>query len=278
MVYQGPTRYPRNRGYTLLEIVVVVAIMAILGVVLLGGYGRMQKNQRLANSAEKVLATIHMARSLAISNNAIYHLRIEDYEVVNGMANPVVAKLTPAQCISVYCYPSNTAALRVIKEPHPTSEDWWSPHPTLTVKTPAGYGPALNVLTNQPFDNYRLQRVKLEPNTYLGVQDPVREVNEGVVLSFFPDGTASENVVFYVTDDEGVLTDWNASGQTYPPYDDKSKPLAERQRVAELRRYCFNETKDPLTGSAYGDQSRFRMFRVLRGGLIKQLVNQKERL
>lgn len=275
-----PVSWREHRGYTILEMAVVMVIIAILAASLFGGYVNMQKNQRLSNSAEKVMAGLHLARSLAITNNAIYHIRIQDYEVVSATSNPVLAK---HQSIAVYCYPKASDALEVVTEPHPTQPSttgryhWWSQYRTL--KNPVGqpytnpYLPGANV----PLDNYCVDSVKLEPKTYFGAQNPVRDVYQGVVLSFSPDGTASENVTFFVTDDECKLTD--DASQTFAGFDDKSKDVAARQHVADIRWRAFR-AESAAGNKSYGETARLRMIRVLRGGIVKLLdpKNAEDRL
>lgn len=64
------------RGYTVVELVVVVLIIAILAAGVSSVYVNMQKGQRLNTTMDKVVSSIYLARSLAISNSAVYEYRI----------------------------------------------------------------------------------------------------------------------------------------------------------------------------------------------------------
>jgi len=266
----------------MLEMVIAMIIIAILALSLMGGYVNMQRTQRLSNAAEKVLSTLHLARSMAISNNAVYHVRLEDYEVISATSNPITARLLKEPHLSVYCFPSTSDAVSVITEPAPTGKNWWSEHGALDFSDPADPTRVkrlsyLNKYTNQPLNNYRIERVGLEQHAGMGVQDPVRDFSagNGPLLYFNPDGTASQNMTFFVADDEAKLYD--DTGKAYSVIDDKSKALAERQMVAELRKRSYNQEK--TTGNRlYGDQNQLRMIRVYRGGMIKLVPASKEKL
>ena len=260
----------RSSGFTVIEIIIVAGIILILTASILGGYANFQQHHRLSASVDRVLSTFHLARSLAISNNAIYHIRIEDYEVVDATTNPVTAKLIPENFVSIYSYARSADAIRVQEEPHPLSDDWWNSHFALTDKAGEPFKNPYD--TTKPYNNRRVERNKLEMGTYVGVQNPVKEVEKGAVLSFYPDGTASESIVFFVTAEDAKLYD--DEGKVYEARDNKALTLLERQTIADLRRNAVNGVKR-TDGGSYGDDGKIRIIQVLKGGMIKLLKKEK---
>jgi prepilin-type N-terminal cleavage/methylation domain-containing protein len=264
----------RHRGFSVIELLVVIIIVTILAAGILGGYKNFQQHHRMKSSIDRVLSTFHLARSLAISNNAVYHIRIEDYEVVTVPAtitDPVVAKLTNENYVSVYAYVRSADAIRVQEEPHPLSDDWWNSGFNLTdTKTGAVQTNPYN--PGRPLNNRRIERNKLEMQTFLGVQNPVKAVEKGALLSFYPDGTASESIVFFVTEADAKLYD--EDGKVYEARDNKSLPLLERQKIADYRRNAINGAKR-ADGGSFGDGEKIRVIQVLKGGMIKLLKQEK---
>jgi type II secretory pathway pseudopilin PulG len=263
-----------GRGFSLVEILIVAGIILILTASILGGYANFQQHHRLKTSVDRVLSTFHLARSLAISNNAVYHIRIEDYEVVTvppSIDDPVVAKLLPENFVCVYSYTRSSDAIRVQEEPHPLSDDWWNSNFSLT-DPKTGEELKNQYKPTQPYNNRRIERNKLEMHTFVGVQNPVKEVEKGALLSFYPDGTASESIVFFVTTEDAKLYD--DDGKSYEARDNKALPLADRQKVADCRRNAVNGLKRP-DGGGYGDNQKIRVIQVLKGGMIKLLNKEK---
>jgi len=66
------------RGFTLLEILLVMGMILLLTSLLIGGFSDMAAARRIGNSLERVVNTISLARSHAIADNAITHIRIEN--------------------------------------------------------------------------------------------------------------------------------------------------------------------------------------------------------
>lgn len=98
----------RPAGFSLLEVMVVAVVVMIFSAMLLGGITYMMNNQRLSTSTDKVLSTLNLAKSLAITHNAIYQVRIQNYTEINGAPDFT-------QAISVHCFPRANAALSVQK-------------------------------------------------------------------------------------------------------------------------------------------------------------------
>jgi prepilin-type N-terminal cleavage/methylation domain-containing protein len=61
-------------GFTLLEILVVVAIISILAIYLVGGEGRMRRNVLINNTMSEISGLMYSAKNMAITNNAVYEV------------------------------------------------------------------------------------------------------------------------------------------------------------------------------------------------------------
>lgn len=271
-----------GRGFTLIELIVVISIMLLLLASLIGGYSTMQKAQRLRNSTEKVLSTLHLARSLAIANNAIYHVRVENYH------EPIAESPDPFsdQCISVYCYTKASDAIAVSDD---TSNDQkardvaakyqtaWAAYPGATGDAPVWNTSARNIGSKvaapappemvQYCANYCVSRVSMDPATYLGVQGPDESAPATPapkIVQFFPDGTIQfpscganwGMYVLFVTD-HAVLP-----GATRTAQND-FRETKDATVEANLERRIGHEGK--------GGSVHIRMIRLLKGGSIKLL-------
>jgi len=239
-------------GFTMLELLVVLAIILFVTASVVGGYSNMQKAQRLNTSVDRVINALNLARSTAISRNAVCHVRIINTD-------------TTEQAISVQSYTNTSTALQVRLESDATNTgpNAWSPTSgdTLTkvaeleryaveaeTRTPPDTvlaenyrkGKLLyyNPVTTQPYNNYRVEYLKLQPQVWFGVQSAALSPP---LLFFYPDGSASVNTTFFVTENE----QWRDSSA--------------------------NSTR----GDAFTKgQANLRMVRVFQGGMIKQL-NQR---
>jgi len=123
--------------------VAVVCIMLILfGIVAssLTGFARARK---VRNSVERVATVLHVARSKAISDNAIYHIRVEN----RGPDN---------QWISIYRFPKASDALRAATETD-----------VQAIKGTDGVTTDWNPRSTQGnYSNYRVEAQGLEPGVY----------------------------------------------------------------------------------------------------------------
>ena len=72
-----PCRSGRNpRGVSLIELIVVLLIMIVVSGFTMGAIQTMRKNTKVGASADRITSLLHLARNLAISNNAMYFVRI----------------------------------------------------------------------------------------------------------------------------------------------------------------------------------------------------------
>jgi len=330
---QTPFWNPKPRGYSVLEMVVVVAIMVILSASLISGYASMEKTQRLKNAAEKVVNMLYQARSLAISNNAVYHVYIHNWQPANGPVTPKPFKSNDPesityprpleineQSISIQSYPSISLAMSLqdeaslgIEFPQITSALNYPSHLSispqraqqivddldsllLSAVTPqresylAKRKAVTNLRSSAPYNddddpaadivfrNSRVDHARFEKSIYLGVQHrldtpiTLAEVRNPAVLSFMPDGTASANIQFYVTDDEQLADDRDAlvAGGVH-------------ERTKNARWKLFFEMNSPtltqITPTTpvrlYRRDAQIYLIQVYRGGIIKILKGEQ---
>ena len=59
----------KRRGFTLIELVVVLAVLAMMAAVVLSNIRSALPHYRLLNASRRLAATIHMARTRAILNS-----------------------------------------------------------------------------------------------------------------------------------------------------------------------------------------------------------------
>jgi type II secretory pathway pseudopilin PulG len=197
-----------GRGYTLLELLVVMGIIMILMGMVASGLSGMVRSRRVKNSVSAVLNVIHMARSRAISDNAITHVRVENSAT--------------EQRISIYRFPKASDAIRA------------TTNTVVAMLGPDAAHRGWNVLSDQNngYCNYRMEGQKLEPNCWFVTNyvkssmwdstptrnrilhgapsdgDVPREGEtdtDGTLLSFNPDGTAAANLLFYIRDDSNLM-------------------------------------------------------------------------
>jgi type II secretory pathway pseudopilin PulG len=197
-----------GRGYTMIELLVVMGIIMILVGMVASGLSSMTRSRRVKNSAAALLNVIHMARSRAITDNTITHVRVETWG-----AND--------QRISIYRFPKAADAIRAT-----TNEEVSKLGPDSTHR-------GWNALSDPDngYCNYRLEGQKLEPNCWFvtdydkssmwdssrnqikggtattGGNIPKKDAADptGTLLYFNPDGTASANVLFYIRDDSSLM-------------------------------------------------------------------------
>lgn len=92
-----------RRGFTLVEMIVVMAIMILLFIFLVGGLADLAASRKLYNAVEQVANSSALARSKAISDNAIYHVR-------------AMNKAADEQWIGVYRFKKASNALKADHE------------------------------------------------------------------------------------------------------------------------------------------------------------------
>jgi len=206
----GPNGRWRGRmGYTLIELLVVMAIILILVGMVANGLAGMTRSRRVKNSTASVLNVIHMARSRAISDNTVTHVRVE-----NRGPND--------QWISIYRFPKAADAILAKTEAKVATLGTDPSH--------RGWNPLGD--PNNGYCNYRMEGQKLQASCWF-VTDytkssiwnptlnriivgapstgnaPKREISPGTyedaLLYFYPDGTACGNLLFYIRDETHLM-------------------------------------------------------------------------
>jgi len=80
----GENFHHRARGFTLIEMMVVVALVAILGIIAVPAFRDLLLNQRLASSASDFLAALSLARTEAIKRSQSVTLTPRNQDWSNG--------------------------------------------------------------------------------------------------------------------------------------------------------------------------------------------------
>lgn len=73
-----------KKGYTILEILIVLSVLAVLLAVFLPSFSKIRENQVLKNAASEVFSAIDKARSQGLSsyNSSEYGVHFEDHKIV----------------------------------------------------------------------------------------------------------------------------------------------------------------------------------------------------
>jgi prepilin-type N-terminal cleavage/methylation domain-containing protein len=86
----------RPGGFTLLEILVVLAIISVLAIYLVGGESKMRRNMTLKTHAEQIYGLFYMAKNAAINNNDGYEVKFHSKTTAT---DPVTMLVTDAQAM-----------------------------------------------------------------------------------------------------------------------------------------------------------------------------------
>lgn len=93
------SRHRAGRGFTLIEVMVSLAIMTILMMLILPSYSHFESGRMANNCAQELAATLRRAESSAIHNECYYELLITDsqhYSVYNNLLQSVFSSTTGA--------------------------------------------------------------------------------------------------------------------------------------------------------------------------------------
>lgn len=217
-----------RQGFTLVEMIVVMAIMILLFIFLVGGLADLAASRKLFNAVEQVANSSALARSKAISDNAIYHVR-------------VMNKAADEQWIGVYRFKKATDALKAQNELEvqkiPSVGDTWEDlgvlEPFDLKKLDSGtffetqYDPSKLFLPGMDrvktvdavhadlgevyYDSSgatsygpRADRLNLLPKPVPSSMTAGPFLPDDQLLFFYPDGTASGNILFVLRDKQHI--------------------------------------------------------------------------
>jgi len=172
----------------MVEMLVVMGIMLILTSTIISGYATMRRNAVLSHSFAKLQSIVYEARNLAISNNAMYCVRIDN-------ADPNF------QVASIYYFPNVNDATTACSRNAP---DWQT-----------ALNDAANDIKNASTAPLRIDMEQLDMQTWFGCQDPSPSSNPPalvgvqVMIGFNADGTKIPNGVsrMFVVDDSKLKED-----------------------------------------------------------------------
>ncbi len=156
------------------ELIVVMTIMVILTGLLAHGLAPIRREQYVVEAANLVAGTLRMARSMAISRNAIYHVRI-----INRGPND--------QWIGVWHFPKITDALDADTEDKVIAQGGWNPNAYQMKGNPGIWEPDINPLTGKPWTNYRVEMRKLEGGVWFEAFGDLDPLEPPLAVNMKPD-------------------------------------------------------------------------------------------
>ncbi|MBE7464006.1 MAG: prepilin-type N-terminal cleavage/methylation domain-containing protein [Planctomycetes bacterium] len=145
-----------GRGFTMIELLVVISIIVLAMSLMIGGLSDLNQRRRLSAAAETVTSAIALARSTAISERAVVHVRIE-----NKGAN--------AQYVGVYRFPKTSDALRATTDAEVVLMGGWNESSDTALLT-----------------NYRVSVSQLPANTWFETEYDPAQVWDGTRDRFQP--------------------------------------------------------------------------------------------
>jgi type II secretory pathway pseudopilin PulG len=259
-------------GTTLIELIVVVAIITLLAAAIMGGFSRFLKTNKTNSGLATISSTLHYARALAIANNRVYHVRFESMDTDPNSPSfnkPIQKHVTqihvtdpdtgvsqwlqdpsPKQYISIYCFPNVADALSITEDSTTTPILW----------NPLGH----NVGTPPKYNNVLVGRYALPDETFFGIQylgPAPPQADRRKLLYFQNNGSASSSMTFFVT--------------TNPQFaDDQALDDTSYAQLQSDRREFYNQGTlkyaTPKVNSVNATAD-IKMIQVYTGGMIKEL-------
>ena len=106
----GRQRRDRTRGFSLLEMVMVLAIMIVVATIAFMSLQPTLKAQRITNAYNTTLSALRMARENAVSQRTSYHLQFQSSSTSNTITlSPTLSTFQGAQNAVTYSLPSDVA-------------------------------------------------------------------------------------------------------------------------------------------------------------------------
>ncbi|GMV78989.1 MAG: hypothetical protein AMXMBFR7_01730 [Planctomycetota bacterium] len=162
----------------MIELLVVISIIVLAMSLMIGGLSDLNQRRRLSAAAETVTSAIALARSTAISERAVVHVRIE-----NKGAN--------AQYVGVYRFPKTSNALRATTDAEVVLMGGWNESSDTTLLT-----------------NYRVSVSQLPANTWFETEYDPAQVWDGTRDRFQPLSVihpAPDTTLYYHKDYDATL-------------------------------------------------------------------------
>ena len=239
---------------SMIELLVVVAIMAILTTSLIAGYARFTSQNKVNAALQQIESALRLARNLAIANNHVYHVRLESTDLNSTIPNPDATDVA-------HPFVSNPNYKKPLDQQYIAINCFKDLSKSFSVNEQFQTGVIWNKSNNKALDNASIIFEALPYKTYSGIQYLDTSVAPfDLVLSFHPDGSASQAMTYFVTDDPKHADDLSLSESAPADY-----------IALQDDRINLNKAGDFAKNSTTMVRGTVKMLQVYIGGMIKVL-------